>query len=419
MKHSFSKYPLLTALDVGSSKVCCLIAHISRDQKIQIAGYGYNASNGIKNGIVTDIDQATVSVCRAVEDAEQKAGHQIDEVFVNVSSNRISSALKSTTIQLHKNKQISEADIQRLILQSQAKMKLPDNDVIHCVPMNYTLNKTDVVSDPRKLFAETLGLEMLFGYYPSLLHQNLKSIVENAHLEVSGSIYSGYASALSCLVDDEKQIGATVIDIGGGTTKITTFKNGFPVYFATIPVGGNNITNDIAWGLATSFAHAEDLKIRHGCAFLIPQDDFETIDVYPVGEEDDNSIRQVKKSFLNTIINARVEELFHMIDQKFEETGLKELTNHRVVLTGGCSLLSGIREIATDILKKQVRFGLPKNIANIPPYLYDPKYATVLGMLSFVLDAEECPVGTNAKNPVNMPDMSAFKRIFGWFKHNF
>lgn len=419
MKHSFSKYPLLTALDVGSSKVCCLIAHISRDQKIQIAGYGYNASNGVKNGIVTDIDHATVSVCTAVEEAEQKAGHQIDEVFVNVSGSRIASVVKNTSIQLHKNRQISDIDIQKLIVQSQAKMKPAENDVIHCVPMNYTLNKTDIVSDPRKLFAETLGLDMLFGYYPSLLHQNLKSIVENAHLDVSGSIYSGYASALACLVEDEKQIGATVIDIGGGTTKITTFKEGFPVYFATIPVGGNNITNDIAWGLATSFAHAEDLKIRHGCAFLIPQDDFESIDVYPVGEEDDNSIRQVKKSFLNTIINARVEELFDMVNQKFEEAGLKDITNHRVVLTGGCSSLSGIRDVAADILKKQVRYGLPRNIANIPPYLYDPKYATVLGMLSFALEAEECPFTQNARAAVNMPDMNGLKKIFGWFKHNF
>jgi len=419
LKHSFSKYPVVTALDIGSSKVCCLIAHISRDQKIQIAGYGYNASNGVKNGIITDIDHATVSVCTAVEDAEQKAGHQIEEVVVNISGTKTSSVTKHTDIQLHKNRQISDADIQKLILQSQAKMKLPDCDVIHCIPMNYTLNKTDVVADPRKLYAETLGLDMLFGYYPSLLHQNLKSIVENAHLDVSGSVFSGYASALSCLVDDEKQIGATVIDIGGGTTKMTTFKDGFPVYFATIPFGGNNITNDIAWGLVTSFAHAEDIKIRHGCAFLIPQDEFETIDVYPVGEEDDNSIRQVQKSFLVRIIKARVEEIFEMVNQKFEEAGLKDVSNHRVVLTGGCSLLSGIRDVAAEILNKPVRFGMPRSIPNIPPYLYDPKYSTVLGMLSFALEAEECPFNVTTSNTVNMPDMNGLKKIFGWMKHNF
>lgn len=419
MKHAFSKYPLITALDIGSSKVCCLIAHISRDQKIQIAGYGYNASNGVKNGIITNIDHATVSVCTAVEEAEQKAGHQIEDVFINISGCKTTSVIKHTEIQLHKNKQISDVDIQKLIMQSQAKMKPAETDVIHCIPMNYTLNKTDVVSDPRKLFADTLGLDMLFGYYPTLLHQNLQSIVENAHLEVGGSVFSSYASALACLVDDEKQIGATVIDIGGGTTKMTTFKNGFPIYFATLPVGGNNITNDIAWGLGTSFAHAEDLKIRHGCAFLIEQDDYESVDVYPVGEEDDNSIRQVKKSFLNTIINARVEEMLKMVNQKFEEAGLKNQTNHRVVLTGGCSLLSGIRDVATDILKKQVRFGIPRNIPNVPPYLYDPKYATVLGMLTFVLEADECPFDASARSPMNMPDINGIKKIFGWFKHNF
>lgn len=419
MSHGFSKYPVLAALDVGSSKVCCLIAHISRDQRIQIAGYGYNASNGIKNGVVTDINHATLSVCNAVEDAEQKANHQIDELFVNVSGDKTKSILKHSQIQLHKNRPISDADIQKLVMQSQTKMKLQDTDVIHCIPMNYTVNKNNIVSDPRKLLAETLGLDMLFGYYPSLLHQNLKNIVENAHLDVSGSVFSGYASALSCLVDDEKELGATVIDIGGGTTSITTFKNKFPIYFSTIPVGGNNITNDIAWGLTTSFAHAEDLKIRHGCAIPIGQDEYETIDVYPVGEEDDNSIRQVPKSMLINIIQPRVEEMFEMINLKLAEAGLKDVPNHRVVLTGGCSLLSCIREVASEILNKQVRLGLPRNIANIPPYLYDPKYSTVLGMLLFALNAKECPFISGTNTSINMPDMNGLKRIFGWFKHNF
>lgn len=420
MNHSFAKYSTLATLDIGSSKVCCLIAHItSRDKKIEIVGYGYNAAKGIKNGVITDINQATLSVCNAVEDAEQKAKERISKLIINVSGDKTQSVIKHHMIQLHKNRPISDIDIEKIMQQSASKVKNIDSEIIHCLPMNYMIDKREVVKDPRNFYAETLGLDMLFGFYPSLLYKNLSNIIENAHLEIALRTFSGYASALSCLVEDEKELGATVVDIGGGTTSITTFKGGFPVYFATLPVGGNNITNDIAWGLTTSFAHAEDLKIRHGCAFLITQDELETIDVYPVGEEDDNSIRQVPKSDLINIIVPRVEEIFEMVSKKLEEQGLKDVTNHRVVLTGGCSSLSGIRDVAALILNKQVRLGIPRNIPNIPTYLYDPKFSTALGMFLFAINRKEYHPYPTSNTSINIGNISGIKKIFSWFKQNY
>ena len=420
MNHSFTRQSTLATLDIGSSKVCCLIAHVSpRDKKIEIVGYGYNASKGIKNGVITDINQATLSVCNAVEDAEQKAKERINSLIVNISGDKTQSFIKHNSIQLHKNKPITEVDIEKIITQSPTKIKMPESELIHCVPMNYTIDKREVVKDPRNFYAETLGLDMLFGFYPSLLYKNLTNIIENAHLEIALKAFSGYASALACLVEDEKELGATVIDIGGGTTSITTFKNGFPVYFSTLPVGGNNITNDIAWGLTTSFAHAEDLKIRHGCAFLISQDELKTIDVYPVGEEDDNSIRSVPKSELINIIAPRVEEIFEMVAKKLDEQGLKDISNHRVVLTGGTSSLSGIREVASLVLNKQVRLGIPRNIPNIPTYLYDPKYSTALGMLLFAINCKERHPVTSVSNSMNIGNLSSIGKIFTWLKDNF
>lgn len=418
MNHSFSRPSTLATLDIGSSKVCCLIAHVSpRDKKIEIAGYGYNASKGIKNGVVTDINQATLSVCNAVEAAEQKANERINSLIVNVSGDKTQSIIRHNTIQLHKNRSITEADIEKLESKSLAKASMPDAEIVHCVPMNYMLNDQEVVKDARHFYAETLGLDIMLGFYPQMLYKNLENIIENAHLEIALKTFSGYASALSCLVEDEKEIGATIVDIGGGTTSITTFKNGYPVCFSTLPVGGNNITNDIAWGLTTSFAYAEQLKIRHGCAFLISQDELETIDVYPVGEEDDNSIRQVPKSDLINIIAPRVEEIFEMVSKKLNEQGLKDVTNHRVVLTGGCSLLPGIRDVAALVLNKQVRLGIPRNIPNIPPHLYDPKFSTALGMLLFAINCQELHPHTPSQTTIS--NIGGVKKILAWFKQNF
>ncbi|MBQ2810563.1 MAG: cell division protein FtsA, partial [Alphaproteobacteria bacterium] len=241
--------------------------------------------------------------------------------------------------------------------------------------------------------------------------------IENAHLEIAEKTFSAYASALSCMVDDEKELGATLVDIGGGTTSIVTFKNGYPVHFSTLPVGGNNITNDIAWGLTTSSLHAEDLKVRHGCAFLISHDQMEVINVYPVGEEDDNYIKQIHKSDLINIIAPRVEEIFEMVNKKLAEHGLKDVSSHRVILTGGCSELAGIRDVAALILDKQVRLGVARNIPNIPKELYSPVFSTALGMLLFAINYKE-------KKPVSVIsrpnlEIGGIGKIISWFKQNF
>lgn len=418
MNHAFARVSTLATLDIGSSKVCCLIAHVNKnDHKIEIVGHGYNASKGVKNGVITDINQATLCVCNAVETAEQMANERINRLYVNVSGDKTSGFLKRTIIQLHKNRKITEADIEKIILKSNAKINKEGQELVHCAPTNYLLDGNENVKDPRDFYSETLGLDLLLGFYPQLQYRNLASVVENAHLIIDAKAFSAYASALSCLVDDEKELGATLIDIGGGTTSITTFKNGFPVSFATIPVGGNNITNDIAWGLTTSFQHAEDLKIRHGCAFLISQDEMETINVYPVGEEDDNSIRQIHRSDLINIIAPRVEEMFEMISRKLDEQGLKDMSNHRVVLTGGCSLLPGIRDVAALVLNKQVRLGIPRNVPNIPKNLYNPAFSVALGLLVFATTCEEFKPQTVTNSPIK--EIGEVGRIFSWFKQNF
>lgn len=423
MNHSFNRLTTIAALDIGSSKVCCVIAKISRDQKISITGYGYNASKGIKNGTITDIKQATYSVCDAIEAAEQMANERVNRVIVNISGDKIKSSIRRSAINLNKSRPVSEADIKKVIEKGINKINVENNELIHCLPTGYRLDFGEETNDPRNLYGESLSVDVLLGLVPEIMYRNVKTVLDNSHLDIAEKVLSPYASGLACLVDDEKELGATVIDIGGGTTSIATFKHGHPVYFSSIGVGGNNVTNDIAWGLTTSFAHAERLKTLHGCAFLTLQDKHETINVYPVGEEDDSLIKQVPKSELISIISPRIEEIFELVNQKLTEQGLKDTPSHRIVLTGGGSQLSGIREVAAMILDKQVRLGRSRNISNILdisnyPVLQSPAFSTVIGQLLFVLNYTERKPTKVISKP-NNTETGRFAKVLNWLKQNF
>ncbi|MBR1841493.1 MAG: cell division protein FtsA [Alphaproteobacteria bacterium] len=407
----------IAALDIGSSKVCCVIAHVSKDKKIKIVGYGYNASNGIKNGVITDINQATISVCSAVEDAEQKANEGIDSVILNVSGDKTTSALHSAEISLRKNKPISDIDLNKLQAKGVSRVNVENNELIHCLFTNYRVDKGEEVKDPLNIYGEELAVNILLGMYPQIQYRNLSSVVEAAHLGIDNRILTAYASGLSCLVEDEREYGATIIDIGGGTTSMATFRSGYPVAFSTLPVGGINITRDITQGLTTSFEHAEDLKIRCGCAFGVSHDQYESINVYPLGEEDDSSIRQMHRSDLIKIISPRVEEIFELVGKKLDAHGLKNKQNHRVVLTGGCSMLPGIRDVATLILDKQVRLGGPRNLPGISEKLYNnPVFSTAIGMLLFAANnSERKPQKIITRSN---SDGGKLSKIFSWIRQN-
>ncbi len=389
MQHSFGKTSTVAALDIGSSKVCCVIAKVTKDKKISVAGYGYNASRGIKNGVVTDISQATIAIGNAVQDAEQMANERIDKVIVSVGSEKVKSYLKTASISLNKNRPISDADLEKVYLKGTAKVNVGDYNLVHCIHNSYRLDGGELLKDPHNLFADELSINILLGLVPEHVCKNLNTIIENAHLDIAGRVFDSYASGLACLVDDEKEMGATIVDMGGGTTSITSFKNGHPIYFGAVPVGGNNVTNDIAYGLTTSFSYAERLKTLHGCAFLTAQDDIDTINVYPVGEEDDSCIKQVPRAELINIITPRIEETFEMVNRKLKEAGFENDSSHRVVLTGGASQLPGVVDVAAMVLDKQVRLGRPHHILNLPDTLTEPAFSTCIGMILFDVNYSE------------------------------
>ena len=388
MNRSFNRSPIIAALDIGTSKVCCIIAKV-KDKRISILGYGYNAAKGIKNGVVVDINQATISVCNAVEAAEQMANERITNVIVNVSGERTRSVVRSSIVSIHKNRPVTDEDVKKVTDKGLMKVNVEGNEPIHFLTMGYRVDNNEEVKNPINIYGDNLSVDILLGLYPKSMYKNLATVVESSHLDIEMKAFSAYASGLACLVDDERELGSTIIDIGGGTTSIASFKNGHPVYFASIPVGGINVTNDIALGLTTSFNYAEEIKNRHGCAFLISQDEHEIINVYPVGEEDDSSIKQIYRSDLINIISPRIEEIFEIVGRKLDEAGYKNTASHRVVLTGGAAQLPGMREVASMVLDKQVRIGRPRNIENIPQVLYSPTFSTSLGLLLFAVNNME------------------------------
>jgi cell division protein FtsA len=294
------------------------------------------------------------------------------------------------------------------------KVNVEGNEPIHFLTMGYHVDNGEEVKNPINIFGENLSVDILLGLYPRPMYKNLSTVVESSHLEVEMKAFSAYASGLSCLVDDERELGATIIDIGGGTTSIASFKNGHPVYFGSIPVGGINVTNDIALGLTTSFNYAEEVKNRHGCAFLISQDEQEVINVYPVGEEDDSNIKQIYKSDLINIISPRIEEIFELVGRKLDEAGYKNATSHRVVLTGGAAQLPGMREVASMVLDKQVRIGRPRNIENIPQVLHNPTFSTALGLLLFAVNNSEKKIVKKVNVSTNADGI--FAKILELFK---
>ncbi|MGD9639319.1 MAG: cell division protein FtsA [Alphaproteobacteria bacterium] len=378
------KNGIIAALDIGSSKVCCAIAQIDKNFNAKIIGFGHNLSKGIKNGIIVDMAEAKNAIARAVEAAEYVAGLRVDSVFVNISSSRLQSSIIKAEMSLS-NKPIAENDIKKLVEKGLYRLDIGDSELLHCIPIGYSIDGEDAVADPRGMYGSSLGVNIHTITHPSAPIKNLETVIESCHLDIAMKIATPYASGLATLVDDEKELGGTIIDIGSGLTNIAVFNNGHIVHAGSIAVGGQNITQDLAWGLTTSLSQAERLKTLYGGAISSPKDNREMIKIFPIGEEDETLVKNLAKSEINNIIIPRIEETMELVLLHLKENNLYDIPSHRVVLTGGCSLIQGIREKASYILNRQVRIGNVIDITGMPKNAKSPEFATCIGLLNFAI----------------------------------
>ncbi|MDA8230509.1 MAG: cell division protein FtsA [Magnetospirillum sp.] len=409
---------LIAALDVGSTKVCCFIASVQDDGTVRIAGIGHQLARGVRAGTVVDMEGAEHSIRAAVEAAEEMAGGRIKAVVVNVSGGQPASGNVKVEVAMNGHA-VNEADLRRMLEHGRAHHESPDRDLLHAIPVDYTIDGNEGIRDPCGMYGDRLGVAIHMvaaGIGPV---RNLTTVVNRCHLDIEARVVSPYASGLACLVDDEKDLGVTCIDMGGGTTSIAVFLNGQLVFTDVIPVGGHHVTSDIARGLSTPVAYAERLKTLYGSAIPSPADDREMLKVPLVGETEDGAANQVARSLLNQIIQPRLEETFELVRSHLEQAGFDKMAGRRVVLTGGASQMQGVRDLAGLVLDKQVRLGRPIGFHGLPEATGGPAFSTCAGLIRYAMAHQ--PAVSRGRRPArgDEEDARGWGRITQWLKKNF
>lgn len=406
----------LAVLDIGTTKMVCLIAQVSESGEMQVTGIGHQLARGIKSGVITDIAEAGTSIIAAVHAAEEMAGVAVDQVLVSVNGTNLKSRHVSVELDVLADG-VSDQDIADVIREGCASLRGPDAAVIHCFPAQYQLDDVRGLRDPRGMIGKKLGAELQIITAREHYLKNLNACIGRAHLNITDYMMAGHASALSTLEKDEMDLGVTVIDMGGGITNFSVFVGGRNIYSDSIAVGGNHVTSDIAQGLSTSLHHAERLKTLHGSAINSVKDSEVMVDVPQMGErEEEDEPTTMPRAMLVGVIRPRMEEIFELIRGKLEASGADKLAGRRCVITGGASQMLGVSDLAARMLSKQVRRGKPLAIPGLAEAVSGPAFATVIGMLhasrARLWEEEILLAAASRKSFVT-------ERIANWFKENF
>jgi len=376
------KENVIVALDIGTSKITTLIGDVDDSGELHIVGYGETSSSGIEKGIIVKSGAVVSAIRKSVDTAESVAGAKISGVIANISGSHIECRNESEKIEFNTSqKQITQSDIDELIERVANKIQ-PHKDnleIIHIIPKKYILDDEDEVIDPTGLFASKMEGKFHIVLDRINAYTNLRKAIENSGLKVVDFVVNPIASATAVLYPEEKEMGIVVLDIGAGTTDIAVYKEGSIEYVKSLPVGGNQITMDIAHRFKVSKDEAEKLKVEFGVALT----DFasnDVIEVYPRGGEEPVFIDQLE---LADTIEARLSEIFEITRNKLIEHGYLEKANGGVVITGGVANTDYIRELAESIFHTDVRIGKPKNYKGFSDKIAFPEYSTSLGMLQF------------------------------------
>lgn len=407
------KNGLVGVVDVGSSKVCCVIAKPEADGSLKVVGYGHQASFGVRAGSIANMDAAESAIGAAVQNAEAMAGETLRSITVNLSGGQPSSATIAVQVGTG-GLPIGEPALRKVALQCKAALSELDGSPLHIIPTGYTLDGSRGIKDPRGMIGSQLDVQLHAVTVNQAALRNLVTCIERAHLEVDRVVLSPLAAGRACLSPDEIELGATLIDMGGGTTTIGVFSEGDLVFADAIPMGGIHVTNDIARGLTTPTAYAERMKTLYGHAMTTTTDKHEQIDVPQVGEDEQAMVTQVPRSLLTGIIQPRIEEIFEMVRARLEHSGFDKVGGRRVVLTGGASQMQGTRELAQSILDKQVRIGRPPQVMGLPETLTSPEFSVVMGLLFYATQPNTEYRVINASDGAR----SLFGRLGEWLREN-
>jgi cell division protein FtsA len=419
---------LVAALDIGSTKIGCLIGEtVARKHrapegdetpKLRVLGIGHQASRGIRNGTVVDVDQAERAIRLAVDQAERMAKRAITEVYVNVSggrprSTRYAASVKTTT------GQVMRADCDAAIAGAVTQIAPGKRRVIHVSPLQYHLDDARGITTPLGMHGDLLAVDVNAVCAEQAALRNLSLVVERCHLAVAGYAIAPYAAARSVLAPDEMKLGSTLIDIGGATTGIAVFRDGHLAFADVAAVGGYHITSDLARGLSTTIAHAERMKTLYGNAIPSIVDEREMVAVPLLGERGVDTVHHVPRSMLTGIIRPRLEEMFEMIRDRLGAAGTGNGPEGPVVITGGTSQLTGIREMAQQWLNRTVRLGSPHPLEGLPDAASTPAFAVAAGLLAYALKPDQHLAAASYADAATAEGRSYLRRVGRWIAESF
>jgi cell division protein FtsA len=382
---------ILSALDVGTSKIVCLIARLDpsetsttlrgRTHRCRILGIVHQCSRGIKGGAVVDLDAVETAIRLAVDAAERMAGVEVESVILNATGGRLGSQRLESSVPIVGNN-VTEADVHRVLEACTALGGRDGRAVIHALPIGFSVGETRHIQDPRGMIADELTAEMHVLSADAAAVRNLMLAVERCHLGVEGMVATPYAAGLSVLADDEAELGTALVDLGAGTTSVSVFSGANLTFVDAFAVGGNHVTTDIARGLGIRLADAERLKTLYGACLSSASDERETIAAVSTGEDAERP-SHLPKAQLIAIIRPRIEEILELVRDRLKNSGLPAHAGRRLVLTGGASQLTGVQEAAKRIIGGRVRIGRPLGIHGLPEAAKSPAFAASVGLLVY------------------------------------
>jgi cell division protein FtsA len=403
---------LLVALDIGTSKIVTLVAEVTPEDTLNLIGMGSHPSRGLKKGVVVNIESTVNAIQRSLEEAELMADAKIREVITGIAGSHIKSFNSHGMVAI-KDKEVSQYDIDRVIETARAVNIPMEQQVLHILEQEFIIDGQGGVRQPLGMSGMRLEVKVHIVTGAVSAAQNIMKCVRRCGLEVSDLMLQPLASADAVLLDDERDLGVCLVDVGGGTTDIAVFTDGAIKHTSVIPIAGDQITNDIAMALRTPTKDAEELKIAHGVALRQLASSSEMIEVPGVG---DRGPRELSRQTLAEVIEPRVEELYSLIQRELRSSGLEELLSSGIVITGGSSMMRGMVELGEEVFHMPVRVGLPNYTGALAEVVRSPRYSTGMGLLMAGLDQMKRDRHAKIQG-------AGFKEIFermkSWFKGNF
>jgi cell division protein FtsA len=402
---------LVVALDIGTSKVACLVAEVGADGSLDILGMGSHESKGLKKGVVVNIEATVAAIQRALEEAELMADCKITSAYVGIAGSHIRS-FNSTGMVAVKDREVGVLDVDRAIETARAVNIPTDQQILHVLRQEFIIDGQEDVREPIGMSGVRLEVKVHIVTGAVSAAQNIIKCVRRCGIEVKDLILQPLASSRAVLSEDEKDLGVCLLDIGGGTTDIAVFTHGAIRHTAVVPIAGDQITNDIAMALRTPTADAENLKIRHGVALRQLADPNQMLEVPGIGER---GARSLSRQTLAEVIEPRVEELYSLVQQALRESGFEELLSSGVVLTGGSAVMRGMVELGEEIFHMPVRIGVPRYAGGLADVVRAPRYATAVGLL--MEGVSQLHHGRLSRQSGSM--RAVLGRMREWFQRNF